>query len=148
MQEVFTKVRPAVSLTKLVPVITAVPYTAGDSVGDKQSISVSAGQIHSLTIFDNANQKAAFDILIFDADPSAATTTDNAPFVWSTDGPKLIARIAVATGDYVTVASKAIAQKSGLDLLLQSSGTLYAVAVTSGTPTYAVGDLQFIWGTA
>lgn len=149
MQEVIVKTNQAAKTSKVVPVITTTAYTAGDSVGDIQTISRDACQLHSLTILDKSNQKAAFDILIFDASPGASTTTDNSPFTFGgTDDLKVIARVSVATGDYVTIAGEAVAQKSSLDLSLQSASTnLYAVPVTSGTPTYAVGALQFTWGT-
>jgi len=156
MQEVILRTSQLVNLIKLSPTITApaTPYTAGDNVGGIQILANAvsprgAGSLRSLAILDKSNQKAALDILIFSVSPNAATTTDNAAFVLSTDDLNVIARIAVATGDYVTIGGEAFCQKSGLDLAVQAASgfTLYAVAVTSGTPTYAAGALQFIWGT-
>lgn len=148
MQEVIIKTKEAVNNVTVVPVITTPPYTAGDAVGAVQPL-LNVRHIHSLCILDKSNQKAAFDILLFSQSPTAATITDNTAFAWSTDDQNLIARIAVATGDYVTVAGEAVCQKSSLDLLLHPTGsdsTIYAAVVTSGTPTYAVGALKFIWG--
>jgi hypothetical protein len=148
MQEVIIKtVRAGRFVTKLIPVITTTAYTAGDVVGGIQTIPISStgGVIQSLGISDNADQKAAFDILIFDALPTSSA--DNAAFVWHSDITKLVARISVATGDYLELVSKAFAQKSGLNLVVSPGTTsVYAVVVTSSTPTYAVGDLQFDWG--
>jgi hypothetical protein len=78
-------------------------------------------------------------IFIFDSDPSSATITDNAAFVFSTDDLKVIAQISIAAGDYVTTNSKAYAQISGLSIPVKAaSGTsLFAAVVTTGTPTFA-----------
>jgi hypothetical protein len=142
-------------VVKIVPTVTAsAAYAAGNAVGGKQTLAVlspnSTGILESLIILDKSNQKAALDIFIFDADPTAATITDKTGFVFSTDDVKVIARVSVASGDYATVNSKAVAVKSGLGIALKaaSGGTsLYAAVVTSGTPTFAsASDLQFVWG--
>jgi hypothetical protein len=131
-------------------------YTSGDAVGAKRTItgalrtSNGSGVLESIQILDRANQKAAFDIYIFDANPTNATITDNAAFVFSTDDLKVIAHISVAAADYVTTNSKAVATKGGLGVALKgadSSTSLYAAIVTTSTPTYAATtDLQVIWG--
>ena len=87
--------------------------------------------------------------MIFDADPSAATITDNAAFVFSTDDLKVLARISVSATDYVTLNSKAVATVKGIGAVLKAaSGTsLYCAVVTTGTPTYAAtSDVQVIFG--
>lgn len=155
MQEVILKISQAANIVKIVPVISTSAYVAGYTVGGIQTLTNAvaprgSGIIHSLTILDEANVKAPFDILIFDISPSAATTTDHVAFAPSSNDVNVVARVAVATGDYATVGGEAFAQKSGLDLVVQalSGFNLYAVAVTSGTPTYtAADDLQFVWGT-
>lgn len=134
-------------------VSTSPAYTAGDAVGGKRTLSsaltsVGTGILESITILDRANQKAAMTLFIFDADPSAATITDNSAFVFSTDDLKVIAQINIAAADYVTTNSKAIAQKTGLGMTLKSAGTtLYAALVTTGTPTFAAtSDVQLEFG--
>lgn len=128
-------------------------YVAGYTVGGKQTLanavrSPKTGVLESLIITDASNQSAAMDIFIFDDDPAAATTTDHAAFAFSTDLTKAIARISVGATDYVTVNAAATAVKSGLGIAVKSANTtsLYAVAVTSGTPTYSASALQFVWG--
>lgn len=156
MQEVILRVSQAVNVLKVVPVISTSAYVAGYTVGGIQTLSNvvaprSSGQIHSLLILDKSNQKAALDILIFELNPTASTTTDHAAFVLSTNDVNVIARIAVAGSDYVQIGTESFAQKSGLDLSVQAvngSFNLFAVPVTSGTPTYtSTSDLQFVWGT-
>lgn len=131
-------------------------YTAGDAVGGKRTItgalrtSNGSGILESITILDRANQKAAMELFIFDSDPTAATITDNAAFVFSTDDLKVLAHVTIAATDYITINSKAIATIKGLGIALRganSNTSLYAALVTTGTPTYvATTDLQLIYG--
>lgn len=135
-------------------VSTSPAYTAGDAVGAKRTIANAVrtpgtGILESVTILDRANQKAAMTLFIFDADPTAATITDNAAFVFSTDDLKVIAQVSIAASDYVTTNSKALAQKTGLGIALKAASgtTLYAALVTTGTPTYAATtDVQLEYG--
>jgi hypothetical protein len=137
------------------PTVNTAAYSAGNTVGGIQTLTnavrVSGGTavLESIHIIDRANQKAAFDILIFESNPAAATTTDHAAFVWSTDDLKLIGHVAVSAADYVTVGGEAVAHETSLGIALQASGSanLYVVAVTSGAPDYvAATDLQFTYG--
>lgn len=141
------------TVIKLNPSISTSAYSAGYTVGAIQTLanavtSNGTAILESLVLLDKSNQKAAMDIFIFDANPTNATTTDHAAFAFSTDDLKVIARVSVASTDYATVNSEAVAVKSGLGIALKAaSGTsLYAVAVTSGTPTYSATALQFVWG--
>ena len=136
-------------------VSTTPAYTAGDAVGGKRTItnalrtSGGSGILESVQILDRANQKAAMELFIFDSDPSAATITDNAAFVFSTDDLKVLAHVTIAATDYVTINSKAVATIKGLGVALKgnATSTLYAALVTTGTPTYAATtDLQLIYG--
>jgi hypothetical protein len=128
-------------------------YSGGNAVGGKRTLtgaltSVGTGILESIIVLDRANQKAALDIFIFDADPTAATLADKTAFVFSTDDLKVIAHVSVAGSDYVTVNSKAIAHETSLGIALKASGTtLWAAVVTSGTPTFAATtDVQVTFG--
>jgi hypothetical protein len=141
------------AIIKSTSVVTASAYSAGNAVGGKRTLtgaltSVGTGILESIIVLDRANQKAPLDIFIFDSDPAAATITDKAAFVFSTDDLKVIAHVSVAAADYVTVNSKAVAHETSLGIALQASGTsLYAAVVTSGTPTYAATtDVQVTFG--
>lgn len=140
---------------KVNPTISTSVYVAGNTIGAIQTltnavtVSSGTGILESLILLDKSNQKAPMDIFIFESNPAAATTTDHAAFVFSTDNLKVIARVSVTAGDYVTVNSNAIAIKTGLGIAVKANGSanLYAVAVTSSTPTYAgANDLQWVWG--
>jgi hypothetical protein len=138
------------------PAISTSAYVAGNVVGGIQILTGAmrtvggTGILESLVILDRTPASAPMDIFIFSSNPAAATTTDHTTFVWSTDALKVIARISILTTDYVTVAAEAVAVKSGLGIAVKSVGTanLYAVAITSATPTYGAppNSLQFTWG--
>lgn len=125
---------------------TAGAYNSGDNVGGvltlANAVRSSGGTcvLQSLHIRDNTNQKAALTILIFASDPTAgATITDNAAFAYGASAfPKQIDKINVLTTDYETVDGKATATLSGLGRVYTANGSanLYAVIVTTGTPTY------------
>lgn len=145
---------PFSNVISVTPVITTDAYTSGDAVGGVQDIGGlnaaygTVPYIESLTVIDKGNQKAALTILFFNANPEAATITDNAAFAFSTDIDSLIGKIDVAGADYSTFDSMAVATLKDIDLALKpaSGSTIYAVVVTTGTPTYAVGDLIFRYG--
>lgn len=136
--------------------VTAAGYSAGNAVGGKRTLTNAlrsnngTGVLESVSILDRANQKAAMTLFIFEADPSAATITDKSAFVFSTDDLKVIAQVSIATTDYVTTNSEAIAQKTGLGIALKGANgntSLYAALVTSGTPTFAATtDVQLVYG--
>lgn len=136
-------------------VSTSPAYTAGDDVGGlitiANAVRVSAGVsiLASIQLLDRANQKPTGAIYIFDANPGSATITDNAAFVFSTDDLKVVAQIPVSTSDWVTTNSKASANLSALAREVQAASgtTLYAVFVTTSTPTFAATtDMQAIFG--
>lgn len=118
-------------------------YSAGDSVGGKitlTNIQRGGGKdvvLQNVIVRDTANIKPTGNILIFNSDPTAATITDNAGFVFSTDITKLIARIPVATTDYVTINNIAIADIDGKGRVLQGvdslTDDLYMVFVADAT---------------
>lgn len=144
--------RKVISVT---PTIDTAAYSTGDAVGGKQTLTsaarVSGGAVtlESLIIVDKANQKQAMDILFFNADPTAATITNNATFAFSTDIAKWVGQIHIATTDWTTFDSKAIVNKLNQKLTMQGNATanLYAAVVGTGTPTYlTAGDLIFYYG--
>lgn len=140
---------------KVALVVSTTPaYTAGDNVGGKITIAdavrVAGGvaNLMGIQVLDRSNQKPVGSILIFDADPAAATITDNAAFVFSTDDLKVVATIPLASGDWVTIDSKAVANLASLNRVVKAAAgtTLYAAFVTTGTPTFvAATDMQMIF---
>jgi hypothetical protein len=131
-------------------VSTTPAYTSGDVIGGKVTIANAlrtAGKnalLQDLFLFDNANQKPAGSLLFFNADPSAATTTDNSAFAYSTDTTKQCGRVDITASDWMTINGKASLHLKNIGAMLSASGTtLYAVFVTTSTPTYtATTDLS------
>lgn len=144
------------TLIKDTTAVSASPdYSIGDAFGGKRTLSnvvrVSGGTAvwESLVIMDRANQKPGLEIYIFDADPSGATITDNSAFDFSTDDLKVIAKLTVASSDYVTIDSTAWAKFSGIGQVVKpaSGTTLYAAFVCTGAPNMAATtDIQAVWG--
>lgn len=136
------------------PVVDTSVYGAGDCVGGKLTLAgvpMSAGGyalLHHIHILDRSNSKPAGRILVFGSDPTAATITNNATFVYSTDDLKQIASIPIASSDYGTVGGKASADLANLGRMVKAASgtTLYAVFVTDGAPNFAAStDLQIIF---
>jgi hypothetical protein len=135
------------TVIKSAVVVTAAAYSAGNAVGALRTLTNAVrtpgtGILQSIGILDRANQKAAMTVFIFDSNTLAATITDKTAFVFSTDDLKVIAQVSIGAGDYVTTNSKAIAVLSGLNIPLKAASgtTLYAVMVTTGTPTFTATD--------
>jgi hypothetical protein len=135
--------------------VTAGAYVAGNAVGAKRTltnavrVSGGTGIIDSVVLLDRANQKAAMELIIFDSDPTNATITDHAAFVFGTDDLKVVARISIGAADYVTLNSKALVCLRGLAIAVKAVGStsLFAVLVTTGTPTFAATtDVQLTVG--
>lgn len=133
-------------ITPSLTVSTTPAYSSGDNVGGKLTLSnivrVSGGSgvIQSLLVVDASNQKAAFDVLLFNADPTNTTFTDNGALtINSADVAKIVRRISVAASDYVTVGGVAVAEIAvgGKPIVPASGTTMYAAVVTTSTPTYA-----------
>lgn len=126
-------------------------YTSGDCVGGKLTVSsafvfgqssTQAGWLESVMVLDRDKQKQPLKLLIFKADPTVATLTDNAALVLSTDNLKLIGYVQIAALDYVDIGSAdSIAQIWDIHLPLLSPGdtNLYFALMTTGTPTYTNG---------
>lgn len=151
----------AATSVSVTPTITATAYnaTTKNSVGGKQTLAgavLASGGIailQSVLVLDKANQKAPLTILLFDADPTVGTYTDNGQVNLSTDISKVIRRINVTAGDYETIDNSgtdyAIAEIGPISKLVKAaSGTsLYAVILTTGAPTYtSTADLTVRFG--
>jgi len=142
-----------VVITPTITVDTAA-YAAGDSIGgkitltDAMRVSGGTGVLSGITLIDRANQKPALEIFLFDSNPAAATITDQAAFVFSTDDLKVIAKIVVAAADWTTINSKATAELANLNRVVKASGSanLYAAIVAGGAPDFVAStDLQLMF---
>lgn len=138
-------------------VSTSPAYTAGDQVGGIQTLpgaclGRAVSTLLSVSVVDKASQNAALTIFFFNQLPTIASS-DNAAFDL-TDANMLncVGAVTIAATDYQSSSSNSVATikmgSCGLAVMSSvtdsNSGALYAVAKTTGTPTYAsTTDLQF-----
>lgn len=134
------------------PTITTDAYTANDCVGGIQTLANAARTqnnetiLLSLKITDLAAQDAVLNIFFFESNPAAGTYTDNAELdIHDTDMAKCLGAIEVAAADYLSAKDNSVAtvRNIGFGMTPSGSSSLYALVKTTGTPTYAVGDLEF-----
>lgn len=128
-------------------------YAALDIIGGKLTLTEAvrteygSGILQAITITDDDNEKAAFDILIFDSDLGGTTTDNGAWTMGAGDLASCLGRITVAATDYVTMVTGSAAVASirniGLPVRVnEASRKLYALIIATGTPTYtAATDL-------
>jgi hypothetical protein len=145
----------AITISPTVTVDTSA-NSAGDVLGSKLTLTsaarVSGGTciLDTILVEEKGSQAAVLDILIFGQDPSNGTYTTNGAFTANdTDMGFLIARVHVASTDYVATGGYTTANLGGLGRVLTATGgaNLFAVIVTSGTPTYsATSSLKVRFG--
>jgi hypothetical protein len=127
-----------------IPTVTAnSAYTSGNIVGGKMTFENAflnfSGVISSLTIVDRSQQAAAMNIYFF-AQDLVGTYADKTSFsLNASDIENIIGVFQVSSGNYITSGGISIVTLYGLATPVCSNGrikSLYAVAVTTGTPTY------------
>lgn len=127
------------------PTITAGAYTALDAVGGLLTFTEMARQsggtvlIHTITITDLADVKAALTLVLFDRTFTA--TSDNAAFdVADADLPNIVGIVPFAASDYADFNDNAAAVRGNLGIVATLNGTslfgqLFLPA--GSAPTYA-----------
>lgn len=130
--------------------VNTVAYTAGDLLGSKLVLASVARRaefpvvLENVIIRDLTAQGAAMDLILFNADPSATTFTNNVALtVADADIPKIVGMAKVVAGDYSAFAANSIAMIETDILVKPASGTgLWAALVARGTPTYVANELS------
>lgn len=129
------------SLTAI-PVVSTTPYTAGDVVGTKMTLAnasrlaAGSGIVQALMLHSKGALTGPFDVLLFSADPTNSTFTDNAALaVNAADFDKLIGVVHVTDWTSLGTPSLGQALSLGLPFKLPANNTLFAVIVARGTPT-------------
>jgi hypothetical protein len=145
-----TTERPVI--VEVSPTVDTAVYAANDNIGGKLTLSNvvpvggQAAILDQVVLRDASNQKPVLEILIFDANPTAATLTDNAAIVPSTDISKIVARLSVVAGDWATVGSMGFATLKNLGVYVKPAAggtTLYAALMAVATPDFvAATDLR------
>jgi hypothetical protein len=121
-------------------------YTANDVVGGLLTFTlggaIGGGILNSILLVDDDSEGAALDLYLFNAAPT--TIADDAAFApVVADLKKLITKISIVAGDYVTVNGNDFALKETMNHIFSAvNGLIYGYLVCTGTPTYtAATDL-------
>lgn len=124
------------------PTVDTNIYASGDLVGGKLTLTDAALAgptkvvLQAVEIVDLAKQSVALDVVLFGANPSATTFTDNAAFdIDDADLPKVLGVVSVTT--WYAFNDNSVGQARGLSLPVTSTGSLYAALVSRATPTFA-----------
>ena len=131
------------SAPSVTPAISTSAYSAGNVVGGLLAFTnavdaAQSGLLENATLNILSVQTAAFTLYLFSANPSASTFNDKAaPNIAAADVPKLIDAISLATplsglGTHTLYAADSIGRA-----VVLAATTLYAVLITTGTPTFA-----------
>lgn len=120
-------------------------YAAGDNVGGLLTLtnaldpSYKTGKIYSAVISDLDKQAADFDIIIFDANPTGTTFTNNAALdIADADISKIAGVVQIGTS--VNFADNEVVIGSSVQLpvrVTNADGNLYAALVVRTTPTFS-----------
>lgn len=137
-------------ITPSITVDTAA-YAANDCIGGKITLTGAVRKkggsvsLHSIRVRDSSNTKPALFIVLFNSNPTAATLTDNAAAVFSTDETKVTQVITVYPTDYVSVGGVSIASFPLGSLIVQEAGastSLYMAVISVGVTDFvAATDL-------
>jgi hypothetical protein len=139
-------------VVEVTPTINTAAYTADDQVGGIMTLAgavpaVGDGAVlRQISVVDKAAQEAAITVLFFDELPTVASANNEAVNVADAQlADKCLGAVAIAAGDYVGLSAGSVATKqTALMVKANGSSSLYAVAFTTGTPTYgSASDLVF-----
>lgn len=141
-------------LLVVTPTIAAAAFSANDFVGGKNTltnavrVAAGKGQINSLKLVDKSIQKANLLIFIFGADLAGTYADNAAESVTAADWLNWIGTIEVQASDYKQMNNAALVDFAGMgiDTKAASGRNLYALIVTTGTPTYGANALQLTFG--
>ena len=136
------------------PTIAGAAFSANDFVGGKLTIAgamrvaAGAGVLESLTLIDASKQNAALSIYIFKA-ALAGTYADNATeSISAADWLLCLGTIDILPSDYRSMANASVVALGGFGMKVKATAgtSLFALIVTTGTPTYGANALQLTFG--
>lgn len=135
-------------------VVTATPsvnktnaYGMDDLVGGKLSFSnagrrsVRGGRVVAVTVVDDANEAAPLDLVLFEADPSNTTYTDQAAADFAdADLQNAVGFVQITNYSQFNDNALGVNASTSLPFLLDTGSTLYGALVIRGAATYAAKD--------
>lgn len=137
--------------------VSGAAYASGDVLGDQCPIKVElvrgkygTGIIQSVITQDLSNQSGAYDIVVFDSNPTATTFTDNSALdINDADLPKVLGVINVAAAEYDAFADSVVATTLNQQLAIKAatdSPNLWIALVSRDTKTYVADELSIAIG--
>lgn len=140
-------------LIVVTPAIAAAAFSANDIVGGKLTlpgavrVAAGKGKITGLKLVDTSKQNADLLVFIFGADLAGSYADNDAEAVTAADWLKWIGTIKILSTDYEEMANASLVDLGfELDVKAAAGTTLYALIVTTGTPTYGANALQLTFG--
>jgi hypothetical protein len=142
---------PATIVSVTPAISNAAIYAANDQLGGIQTIAAATTdskfqtRLVNVTVIDKAKQSQPLTIFFFNANPTVASADNAALDITDAEmAAKYIGHVVVGTGDYAAISASSVACASCTLLLSAAASSVYAVAMTTGTPTYgSTSDLIF-----
>lgn len=154
--------RSVLKTLTITPTLDTNAYTSGDRMGSLVTLSsafvVAQGRMNilSVNVIDKAKQNAAFEIILFNQQPTIASADNAAIDFTDANADYIVGVIPILTTDYTTAyGSNSQATKMNVNLVVQGAApaangvtgkALYALLVARGAPTYAASDLTIKLG--
>lgn len=126
-------------------VVQAAAYSANDLAADKIELANAVeragggGEIVATLLHDKAAQAVSYDLVFFNADPSATTFTKNSALTVADADLAKICGVHQLTSNIAFAASNITRGEAfrPLPFVLAGGTSLYAALITRGTPTFA-----------
>ena len=143
--------REPVVVVQVGPPLDTAIYGNGDLLFDSVAMSnvatANGGSVilDSITAIDTSDIGAAITLIIADSMVDFGTV-NSVPTVSASDMLKVVASVAIASGDWVDLGSSRVACKGNLNIGIKCTGASNALAlaaITAGTPTFAASALTF-----
>jgi len=140
---------------RITPTITAGAYSADDALGNEMELDFGvktigtwdAYTLQSVSLVDKGKQDAEIDVLFFDASVTPASDNAAADFTDAQLAANFLGIVTISGSDYGDLNDNSVATVKNVGLQLRpvdGTGSIYAYAVTRGTPTYtSTTDLVF-----
>jgi len=152
------------SFVSVTPTVDTSAYATGELIGGKLTFTpavrtnVGTGYVISVTMSDLASQAVDFELVLFNANPTATTFTDQAAFdIADADLTKVVAVIPLtSSGTNHAYADNSVHYSGNLALPVRGynasgtptvTNTIYGALVARGAPTFATsGDVTITLG--
>jgi hypothetical protein len=144
------KVVTPISITTVTLSLDTSAYADGDVLADTQivtncfRINDGFGVIDSITVLDEDDQGAGFDLIFLDSNVSLGTE-NAAPSITDANARNILGWVRVSAADFIDLGGSRLATLTGLSLAVKAvSGTddMYVAAISRGTGTYTASGIQ------